>query len=275
MIIEVATIVSKTGFLGLGTPTLTIQKTRKQINTFIEDLGGGLTLELVKIPAGEFMMGAPAGELEHDDDESSQHRVVVPSFYMGRFVVTQAQWQAVMGTNPSRFKGEKNPVESVSWHDAQEFCKKLSEQTGRQYRLPSEAEWEYACRAGTTTPFHFGETMMTELANYDGNYTYGSGIKGEYREKTTPVGSFPANGFGLCDMHGNVYEWCEDIWHDNYKGAPTDGSAWVTGGDSDCRLLRVGSWFFYPEFCRSAGRGRDDPDYGDYNYGFRLVVLAA
>jgi formylglycine-generating enzyme required for sulfatase activity len=190
---------------------------QKTARYYTEDLGGGVTLEMVEIPAGEFMMGSIAGELDRENDESPQHRVSVPSFYIGRFAVTQAQWQKVMGTSPSGFKGEKNPVENVTWNDAQEFCKKLSQQTGRQYRLPSEAEWEYACRAGTTTPFHFGETITTDLANYDGNYTYGSGTKGVYRIKTTPVGSFPANEFGLCDMHGNVWEWCADIWHDNYN----------------------------------------------------------
>lgn len=181
---------------------------------------------MVYIPGGSFLMGAPETEegSRSRDSERPQHRVEIAPFYMGRYPVTQAQYQAVMGENPSYFKGENNPVERVSWHKAKEFCQKLSEQTGKTYRLPSEAQWEYACRAGTTTPFYFGETISTDLANYDGNSRYGNGKKGVYRIKTTPVRSFPPNAFGLYDMHGNVWEWCEDIWHKNYEGAPNDGS---------------------------------------------------
>ena len=177
---------------------------------------------------------------------------------------------------PSYFKGANRPVEQVSWHDAVEFCARLSKQTGREYRLPSEAEWEYACRAGTTTPFHFGEMISTDLANYDGNDTYGSGSKGQYREQTTDVGSFPANAFGLYDMHGNVWEWCEDTWHKNYNGAPIDGSAWVSNNENYSRLLRGGSWFFFPEFCRSAFRSNNDPGgWQLINIGFRVVCADA
>jgi formylglycine-generating enzyme required for sulfatase activity len=189
----------------------------------------------------------------------------VQPFFMGKYQVTQAQWQAVakfpqvnreLNPDPSRFKGANRPVEQVSWDDAIEFCSRLSQDTGRPYRLPSEAEWEYACRAGTTTPFHFGETITTDLANYDGNYTYGQGPKGVYREETTEVGSFGvANNFGLYDMHGNVWEWCQDEWHDSYDGAPTDGSAWLGNEEgSDTRLLRGGSWGNDPGNCRSAYR---------------------
>ncbi|MEH2450126.1 formylglycine-generating enzyme family protein [Nostoc sp.] len=168
--------------------------------------------------------------------------------------MTQEQYQQIMGSNPSNFKGAKRPIEQVSWNDAVEFCKKLSQKIGRKYRLPSEAEWEYACRAGTTTPFHFGETITTELANYDGNYTYASAPKGKSRQETTEVGSFSPNAFGLYDMHGNVWEWCQDTWHDTYKGAPSDGSAWIDT-DSPNRVLRGGSWFNFPSYCRSASRG--------------------
>ncbi|MFM6071877.1 MAG: formylglycine-generating enzyme family protein, partial [Dolichospermum sp.] len=167
-----------------------------------------------------------------------QHEVTIKPFSMGKYPITQAQWQAVaalpqvnqeLKPNPSRFKGAKRPVERVSWHDAVEFCARLSNHSQRPYRLPSEAEWEYACRAGTITPFHFGETITTELANYNGNNTYGDGPKGVYRGETTEVGSFKiANEFGLYDMHGNVWEWCQDDWHNNYEGAPTDGSAWIS-----------------------------------------------
>ena len=179
---------------------------------------------------------------------------------MGKYPVTQAQWQAVMGNNPSRFKGEKRPVEEVNWHQAKEFCQRLSELTNRIYRLPSEAEWEYACRAGTKTPYHFGETLTKDLANY-----YGSNAN-----KTTPVGNFPANEFGLRDMHGNVWEWCEDTWHDNYKDAPNDGSAWLEG-ESRSKVIRGGSWVYNPINCRSASRDVNIPEYDNFNIGFRVV----
>ncbi len=192
------------------------------------ELGNGVTMDFVYIPGGKFLMGSPETEKGHRDSESPQHWVTVPEFFMGKYQVTQAQWQAVMGNNPSYFKGENRPVEMVSWYDCAEFCKKLSPIIGRDCRLPSEAEWEYACRAGTTTPFYFGETITSELANYDGNYTYANEPIGLYRKETTPVGQFPPNAFGLYDMHENVYEWCADDWHDNYQGAPTDGSAWIT-----------------------------------------------
>jgi formylglycine-generating enzyme required for sulfatase activity len=201
---------------------------------------------------------------------------------MGKFTVTQAQWKAIaslpkvkidLNPDPSNFKGSNCPVEKISWHEAVEFCDRLSRKTNRKYRLPSEAEWEYACRAGTTTPFHFGETITTDIVNYDGNYTYGSAPKGEYRQTTLPIGSFKiANAFGLYDMHGNVWEWCADHWHENYQGAPTDGSAWITGGDGDRRLLRGGSWYDYPGSCRSADRDRYVADDRVNGIGFRLAL---
>jgi formylglycine-generating enzyme required for sulfatase activity len=237
-------------------------------------------IELVHIPESTFIMGSPEDEPQRDRDrESPRHEVTVPSFFMGRYPVTQAQWRAVVAMQPvnqelkpepSRFKGDNRPVEQVSWYDAVEFCARLSAHTGRQYRLPTEAEWEYACRAGTTTPFHFGETITTDLANYDGNYVYGDGPKGKFREETTGVGSFPPNLFGLYDMHGNVWEWCQDHWHGNYEGAPTDGGAWLPN-ESECRILRGGSWLYYPELCRSAYRDYDFPDNRNCNIGFRVV----
>jgi eukaryotic-like serine/threonine-protein kinase len=250
-----------------------ISREQKSARYFTEDLGGGVTLEMVEIPAGDFMMGSPVGELERRDSEGPQRRVNITRFFIGRFVVTQAQWQAVMGSNPAYFKGNNLPVERVSWNDAQVFCKKLSQQTGRTYRLPSEAEWEYACRAGTTTPFHFGPTLTPELANYNGEYSsYGSGPKGQYRQQTTPVGSFAANGFGLHDMHGNVLEWCLDHWHQNYNGAPTNGRAWIENGYSFSRVLRGGSWFYSPEDCRSAFRSGYDLEGRSDFFGLRLVM---
>lgn len=249
--------------------------------SFTEDLGNGVTLDMVYIPGGTFLMGSPESEPEHPGDERPQHQVTIQPFFMGKFTITQGQWAVVAGfpkvkidlePEPSNFKGANRPVENVSWYKAVEFCVRLSKATGREYRLPSEAEWEYACRAGTTTPFHFGKTITTDLANYNGNHTYGSGSKGKFHERTTDVGSFPANAFGLYDMHGNVWEWCEDTWHKNYNKAPIDGSAWVSNNENPSRLLRGGSWFFFPEFCRSAFRSNYDPGgWHLVHIGFRVV----
>jgi eukaryotic-like serine/threonine-protein kinase len=243
---------------------------------FTEDLGNGVKLTMVKIPAGKFLMGSPENERERNNDESPQHQVSVPEFYLGQMLVTQAQWTAIMGNNPSNFnENDKLPVEQVSWLDAMDFCQKLSQQTGRIYRLPSEAEWEYACRAGTTSPFAFGETITPSVVNYDGNYPYGKAAKGDARGKTTPVGSFPPNLFGLYDLHGNLWEWCLDEWVDSsYNGAPTDGSARgdVSSGDDEKRCrLRGGSWRFFASSCRSALR-YDNTASGRYDViGFRVL----
>ena len=237
--------------------------------------------EMVRIPGGSFVMGSPKDEEGHRKSESPLHKVTVPPFFMGRYPVTQAQWKAVavlkpvereLKVDPFYFNGDNHPVENVSWYDAVEFCARLSAHTGRPYRLPTEAEWEYACRAGTTTPFHFGETITTGVANYDGRHVYGEGLKGKYREKTTPVDHFDvANAFGLSDMHGNVWEWCQDHWHDDYLDAPTDGSAWMTDNEEAHRVLRGGSWFNYPRTCRSANRNNDLPDDRYVHNGFRVV----
>ena len=192
-----------------------IAKPSSEAEIFTEDLGNGVSLTMVKIPAGKFMMGSPESEKDRLEFESPQHQVSVPEFYMGQTLVTQAQWQFIMGRNPSVFKGnDKLPVEQVSWLDSMCFCHILSHKLGRTYRLPSEAEWEYACRAGTITPFVFGETITPAVVNFncDGNYTCGGALKGEYRHKTTLVKSFPPNLFGLYDMHGNLWEWCLDEW---------------------------------------------------------------
>jgi eukaryotic-like serine/threonine-protein kinase len=251
-----------------------INREQRQARYFTEELGNGVLLEMVEIPAGEFIMGSPENELQRDSDEGPQRQVSIPRFFIGRFTVTQAQWQQVIGNNFSRLKGGNLPVENISWNDTQEFCKRLSQQTGRSYRLPSEAEWEYACRAGTTTPFHFGSTITPELVNYDGNCSYGSAPKGLYRQRTTPVGSFPANGFGLHDMHGNVWEWCEDVWHSGYQGAPIDSNPWVSGGDQAIRLLRGGSRNNSSWYCRSAFRFRVAMVTRYHLYGFRLAFSA-
>ncbi len=290
---------------------LTIYHSPQQARHFIEDVGNGVQLEMVQIPQGSFLMGSPEDELERRDNEGPQHEVTVPPFFMGKYAVTQAQWKTVanlpqvnreLNPDPSYFKGANRPVESVSWYDAVEFCARLSQHTGKPYRLPSEAEWEYACRAGTTTPFHFGETITTDLANYDGtddkdgkwSGSYGQGPKGIYRQETTPVGSFGvANAFGLYDMHGNVWEWCADPWHDGYQGAPTDGTVWDencndnryqkyvdllvnTEGDNQARLLRGGSWNNNPRNCRSAIRNYfNAPGNVNLVIGFRVVCVAA
>ncbi|MEP0858640.1 SUMF1/EgtB/PvdO family nonheme iron enzyme [Trichocoleus sp. DQ-U1] len=259
---------------------------RMQAKYFSEDLGGGVTLEMVEIPSGTFLMGSPDTEKKRDSSENPQHQVTLAPFFMGKFTVTQAQWKAVanlpkinqnLQLDPSSFKGAKRPVENVSWYDAVEFCARLSKKTGKIYRLPSESQWEYASRAGTTTPFHFGETITTDLANFDGNYTYASAPKGKYCQetKTTDVGSFSPNAFGLYDMHGNVWEWCADIWHNNYNGAPSDGSVWESGGNHSLRLLRGGSWYHYPWYCRSADRSRDGLDSWSGSRGFRVVITAS
>jgi formylglycine-generating enzyme required for sulfatase activity len=237
---------------------------------FTEDLGNGVLLEMVEIPGGTFMMGSPANEAERGSDESPQHQVTVPSFCMGKYELTQAQYQAIMGNNPASFKGNNRPVENVSWDDAVAFCEKLSQRTGKKYRLPSEAEWEYACRAGTTTPFYFGESITPELVNYDGNHSYASAPKGQYRQQTTDVGTFPPNAFGLYDMHGNVWEWCQDDYQENYINATIDGSA-LTIPSAPYKLLRGGSWYLSARNCRSASRNRYLRDFRSTYYGFRVV----
>lgn len=261
-------------------------RNRRQAQYFTENLGNGVTLDMVAIPGGTFLMGSPNTEAGRFSSENPQHSVTIKPFYMGKFTVTQAQWRAVaalpqvsraLNPAPSYFKGDNLPVEKISWKEGVEFCKRLSQKTGRTYRLPSEAEWEYACRAGTTTPFHFGETITSDLANYNGNYIYGSEAKGTYRKKTTPVGSFQvANAFGLYDMHGNVQEWCADPWHPNYQGAPSDGRAWDNDSDNTSRrATRGGSWDIGPGYCRSAYRGDLVGDIGYYLIGFRVVCAAA
>ncbi len=282
--------------------TLPIKRQSKRFQGYREYLAQDrkVPLEMVLIPNGTFTMGAPESEEGSISRERSQHNVTISAFLMGRYPVTQDQWSSIasrtdlkvnvdLKPEPSNFKQAyqgidrwQRPVENVNWYEAVEFCKRLSKLTGKNYRLPSEAEWEYACRAGTTTPFHFGETITTDLANYRGtdNETmkwlgsYGEGPKGEYRKQTTPVGYFDVvNSFGLSDMHGNVLEWCADEWHDNYENAPTDGKPWLKGDDSRSPL-RGGSWDSFPIFCRSAYR--DDTDWRDDHYnniGFRIVCV--
>ena len=239
------------------------------------EVSDGLPLELVRIPGGTFLMGSPADEPGRSDSEGPPHAVTVPSFLMGRYPVTQAQWRAVaqmpkvrrpLDPDPSEFKGANRPVESVSWFEAVEFCDRLARQTKRPYRLPTEAEWEYACRAGTTTPFHFGETVPLAVPTVDGP-------PGESREETRAVGHFGMpHAFGLSDMPGNVWEWCQDPWHDSYDGAPEEGRVWRSAADDgEERVIRGGSWAFLPRACRSAYRDDYCPDNRYDRIGFRVV----
>ena len=266
---------------------------------------GKESLRMIYIPAGEFYMGTEDEEIERlkekyswIEKEKPRHLVKVPAFYLSQTPITQGQWKEVatkikqvnisLEPEPARFKenppktglkrGEKaktrwdRPVEQVSWEEAVEYCQRLTNLTGRAYQLPSEAQWEYACRAGTTTLFHFGETLTSDLANYNGSGTFADEPKGKYRQETTPVGQFPPNGFGLYDMHGNVWEWCEDDWHDSYDGnPPLDGSAWKSENEGSTKILRGGSWYGNPWYCRSASRYDGDRDARYIDYGFRVM----
>jgi len=247
----------------------TRRETRRALRD-VEDLGDGVMLSLVAIPAGQFMMGSPGRQ--GYDDERPQHGVSVAPFLMGQYPITQAQWRAVMGALPQcRCHGEQCPVDSISWDEAMAFCARLTGRTGRVYGLPSEAQWEYACRAGTTTPFYYGETITTEVANYCGVHTYGAGPAGPYRHQTIDVGSFPPNAFGLYDMHGSIWEWCADPWHSDYVGAPSDGRAWESAERAWYHVARGGSWHDGPDLARSAARLRAPASGGDELMGFRVA----
>jgi len=276
---------------------------------FTEAVGLGSGLEMVSIPGGSFMMGSPADELERQPNEGPQHRVTLAQFFIGAWPVTQGQWSAVVTAHPGKihrdldpspsfFNGIDLPVESVTWNQADEFCLRLAEITGRAYRLPSEAEWEYACRAGSMTPFSFGPTITSDLANYcgtggavcgdsggksiasdvynDAKYqsgAYGQGPVGVFRATTTRPGTFLPNRFGLYDMHGNVWEYCLDKWAENYADTPRNGSPYVSGPSDSTRLLRGGSWSHNPAICRSAYRDSLDSSSSGWpgRIGLRVV----
>ena len=250
---------------------------------FAEELGQGETLELMEIPAGTFLMGSPTSEAERKEAEGPQHSVRVPAFFCGKYPITQAQWRVVaqwppvncaLPLAPSVYKGAQHPVENISWYDAVEFCARLSQHTKRHYRLPTEAEWEYACRAGTTTPFHCGATITPAFACYDGTLPYAAAPKGKERLQTTPVGSFKlCNAFGLSDLHGNVWEWCADAWRANYQSAPVDARAWEDADKAAPRVIRGGSWFNAARLCRSAYRFFAAPDSRSHERGFRVVLM--
>ena len=263
------------------------QRTTHQTQYYVETLASEVDLELAAIPEGKFHMGSTDDDKYHDKNEKPQHVVEVPPFYMSKYPITQEQWRAVaqlekisidLKADPSHFKGSQLPVESVSWYEAVEFCDRLTRLTGKAYRLPSEAEWEYACRAKTETIFHFGNTISPEFANYDS--TILMAFVNIFREEagqvgrgTTPVGHFRvANAFGLYDMHGNVAEWCLDTYQKTYDLAPADGSAWIDmhNGRSQC-VKRGGDWFSSSMNCYSASRGSNAPDEGNNQLGFRVV----
>ncbi|NET80816.1 MAG: formylglycine-generating enzyme family protein [Moorea sp. SIO1F2] len=300
-------------------PKLAIKRPKQTFRGYREYING-IPLEMVLIPDGTFTMGAPESEEGSRDNERPQHHVTISSFLMGRYPITQDQWNAIasrsdlkvnqdLDPDPSYFKEPyqgidrwQRPVEQVNWYEAVEFCHRLSKLTGKEYRLPSEAQWEYACRGVTKPlnlengasypPFYFGETITGQLANYDASRPYRDEPPGERSKGTTPVGQFPPNPFGLYDMHGNVWEWCLDDWHDNYEDAPTDGSAWIDGNEAEnvngenesnsdkndenkpISPLRGGSWILNPVNCRSAIRF-DDNRRGVRIFvnGFRILTL--
>jgi formylglycine-generating enzyme required for sulfatase activity len=254
-----------------------------------EDLGKGINLEMIFIPSGSFSMGSDTSKDCRYDYENRQvrsenpiHQVKISPFLMGRYTITQQQYQSIMGDNPSHFRGDSRPVEMISWEDAVKFCQKLSEYTGKQYTLPSESQWEYACRSSTNTPFYFGEDISPDLANYHYHYEQPNYIishnhssigKHQYRGETTDVGSFPPNAFGLYDMHGNVEEWCRDTWHENYNrgDAPTDDKAWIDNYNPYEHPYRGGSWGSVPSYCRSAVRTKGSALLTSNTIGFRVV----
>jgi formylglycine-generating enzyme required for sulfatase activity len=233
----------------------------------------GATMTLKLLPAGQYFMGSPDSEQGRNRDEALHRATIGKPFYIAQFAVTQEQYEAVTGENPSQFRGGALPVEGVSWEDAAKFCELLAQLTGRRASLPTEAQWEFAARAGTRTPYHCGTTIATDLANYDGTYAYGFGTPGLNRKKTTFAGTFKPNTFGLYDMHGNVWEWCQDYYNELwYRNSPENDPTGPTQGKA--RVLRGGSWLNPPADCRSANRGRLAPNYRGANVGFRVVMAA-
>ncbi len=250
---------------------------------FPESLNHVERLDMVEITPGKFLMGSTRSEAYAKGSEFPRHRVSLSSFFLSKYPITQAQWAAVaalpkvnrdLSLDPSHFQGGARPVESVSWLEATEFCDRLSKHTGRQYQLPSEAQWEYACRAGSKTPFSTGDTIISQLADYRANVTYKAESPGDYRQATMPVGSFSANGFGLHDMHGNVWEWCADGWHRNYRSAATNGRArrQVSGKLAQLRTIRGGSWLDSPDKVRSASRSGYAETALNRTIGFRVMM---
>jgi formylglycine-generating enzyme required for sulfatase activity len=270
-----------------------IERKPNSTGHYQEKLAENIYLDMVKIPSGRFLMGSPPTEEGFLRSQSPQHEVQIDEFWMSIYPITQEQWKAVaklpeidhyLRRSPAFFEGRKCPVEQVSWYEAKEFCDRFSQFSGKKYELPSESQWEYACRANTTTPFHFGQTLTTELANYSGvdweyqgricsKGSYGKGKQGLDRKETTAVNRFKVyNAFGLADMHGNVREWCADTWHPNYHNAPTNDRPWLIHGDMEKRVIRGGSWNNSPHKCRSAYRAKFEAEGSLYDIGFRVIV---
>jgi len=231
------------------------------------------------IPGGTFLMGS--SERKPLPNELPTRWVTVKPFLLSRYPITKEQWKEIaklpkvhqeLKLRPSIRGSKSSPVVQISWYEAIEFCNRLTQGTGYNYSLPTEAEWEYACRAGTQTPFHFGETITSDLANYDGSRIYRSEQKGINREKLMPVCSFPfANAFGLHEMHGNIWEWCLDSWHENYEDAPEDGKAWMNNGENVNHVVRGGAWLSGPTLCRSTSRASDSANNRSNTIGFRIA----
>lgn len=249
---------------------------------FVEYIGEGVNIDMIFIPSGSFMMGSNSSENGREKDENPQHLVKLNSFYISKYPITQLQWRKVssfpkinrsLKNNPSFYKGDNLPVEKISWLDAQEFCKRLTRYTGRTYRLPTESEWEYSCRGNTKTPFFFGETITPDFANYNNQSNDNKKNIGQFDKKTSPVDNFYPNPFGLYDFHGNVWEWCEDHYANNYIHKPKDGSAFYNSTGNQSRVVRGGSWSLSSDYCRSAKRGNYAPE-STYNFiGFRIVCV--
>jgi formylglycine-generating enzyme required for sulfatase activity len=235
----------------------------------------GVTQRFRWMPEGNFLMGSPINEPERSSNEEQHLVTFEKGFWIASTACTQELWQTVMGKNPAKFKSNlQNPVEQVSWNDAQLFMQRLNEwMPSMTFRLPSEAEWEYACRADTNTVFSFGNTITTQQANYDGRFAYNNGARGVFRQETVPVKTFAPNAWGLYQMHCNVWEWCEDAY-DYYNNTPVDGTAWVLG-DGGLRIVRGGSWNDYPSYLRCAFRNRNAPDFRYHDVGFRIVCAPA
>ncbi|NEO82704.1 MAG: formylglycine-generating enzyme family protein [Spirulina sp. SIO3F2] len=284
----------------LGTQGQVLRRSQHYPYRHIEHLSPDVALELIEIPGGRFVMGSAFSE-----QEQPMHSVRLQPFAIGRFPITQAQWKAVveqtkmvalpLAPEPAYFQTDfsepysrwQRPIENVNWYEALEFCARLSQLTGQQYRLPSEAEWEYACRAHTETHYHFGDGINTKVANYRGTAQWQHSAPGLARGQTTPVGYFQvANAFGLSDMHGNVFEWCADPWHETYEDAPNRGQVWdakqphiyadvrrniaALQATEPIKVIRGGSWFYEPQLCRSAYRVRWYADARTGDQGFRV-----
>ncbi|MDJ0581358.1 SUMF1/EgtB/PvdO family nonheme iron enzyme [Crocosphaera sp.] len=260
-----------------------LERIKSESQSFQEDLGEGVILEMVYIPEGSFLMGSSSDEAGSQICEQIQHSVNLKGFFLGKFPITQKQWEIVaqypkvkrdLAVEPSCFKGSDRPVESISWEDAVEFCHRLSQHSQRPYQLPSEAQWEYACRGGTNTAFHFGPTLTSDLANYMAKRLYAGESSGLYRQETTSVTAFYPNSLGLYDLHGNVWEWCADAWHSSYENASTDGEPRVSSQHDTRRILRGGSWDEDAYHCRCASRYAYHPQaVGVSRIGFRVMLV--